>query len=318
MRTYFLRRISLAIPIVLGISIVVFTLLSLSPGDALQAMIPLEVQVSEADMEALRAQLGLDKPAPLRYVAWLGQVLRGNLGYSFTTRQPILPMILGRLPATLQLMFFSLLLSTVLGIVTGVIAAVKQYSAYDYGLTVFSFFWLSVPGFFLALLMIYIFAVRLDLFPAFGYSSAGAANVWLDRIHHLILPGFTLGLELTAALTRYVRSSLLEVLKNDYVRTARAKGLRERLVVLRHAFPNAVIPVITVIGLRLPALFGGSIVIETVFQWPGMGSMVILAANGRDYPVVMAVSLFSTTLVVASSVLTDLAYAWVDPRIRYS
>lgn len=318
MRTFVMRRVLLTIPIVLGISLIVFTLVNLAPGDVLSAMIPLDQSVSESELEAMRKQLGLDQPAPIRYLKWLGQVAQGNLGYSYATHRPILPLILARLPATLQLMAFALVFSTILGVATGVLAAVKQYSFFDYLLTILSFFWISVPGFFLALLMIYVFAVKVDIFPAFGYSSVDSASPFWDKVHHLLLPGITLGLELTAALTRYARASLLEVLHNDYVHTARAKGLAYKWIVLKHALPNAIIPVITVIGLRLPALFGGAIVIERVFQWPGMGSMVIAAANGRDYPVVMAVSLFTTTLVVVSSLLTDLAYAWVDPRIRYS
>jgi len=314
---FLLRRLLMMIPVAIGVSVLAFLFQELSPGDALDAMIPPDVAVADADLEYWRSRLGLDQPAPIRYLHWMGRVLQGDLGYSLTSHQSVGRMILNRLGPTALLMAFALLLSTVLGIATGVVSAVRQYSWLDYLLTVSAFFWLSVPGFFMGMLLIYIFAVWLAWVPPFGYSSPGAANVWLDRLHHLLLPGISLGLELTAALTRYVRSSLLEVLGADYIRTARAKGLSDVVSVLKHGLPNALIPVISVIGLRLPALFGGSVVIETVFQWPGMGNMLVNAARSRDYPVVMGVTLFVSVMVVISTLLTDIAYAVADPRIRY-
>lgn len=319
MSRYIARRCLQLIPILLGVSIVVFALVELAPGDPVDAMIPPEINVSPETKERLREDLGLDKPAPERYVRWLARAVVGDFGYSLSSRRPISDIIMDRLPATLQLMGFALAMSIVLGILTGVVAAIKQYSWLDYLLTLFAFSWLSIPVFFMGLIVIYVFAVKLNWFPAFGASDPGVSGLdaFWDRLHHLILPGVTLGLELTAALTRYVRSSLLEVLHSDYMRTARAKGLRERAVVMRHGLRNALIPMITVVALRLPILIGGAVVIETVFQWPGLGTLTLSAANQRDYPLVMALALFLAVIVVVSNFLADIAYAVADPRIRY-
>ena len=315
------RRALQMIPILFGISLVVFTLVQLEPGDAVDAMIPPDaVGVTPAMRQQLRHQLGLDQPAPIRYVYWLKNAARGNFGYSLGTRQPITKIIGQRMPATLLLVGFALLLSIVLGTAIGVLSAIKQYSWLDYVVTLFSFSWLSIPSFFLGLVMIFIFAVKLNWFPAFGISNpgvTGTAVIW-DRFHHLLLPGLTLGLELTAALARYIRSGLLEVLSSDYLRTARAKGLREWRVVVQHGLRNALIPAITVIALRIPVLFSGAVVVETVFQWPGLGSLTLSAANQRDYPLIMALALMLTGIVVVSNFLADVAYMIVDPRIRYA
>ena len=319
MSGYIARRFLQLIPILLGVSVVIFILVELAPGDPVDAMIPPETNVSEEARERLRETLGLNAPAPERYARWLGRAVVGDFGYSLASRRPISEIILNRMPETLQLMGFALGLSILLGVLTGVAAAVKQYSWLDYILTLFAFSWLSIPIFFLGLGVIYIFAVKLNWFPAFGSSDPGVSGIdaFWDRLHHLVLPGFTLGLELTAALTRFVRSSLLEVLHSDYMRTARSKGLQERVVIMRHGLRNALIPMITVIALRLPILFGGAVVVETVFQWPGLGTLTLSAANQRDYPLVMALALFMATIVVISNFLADIAYAMVDPRIRY-
>lgn len=315
-----IRRALQMIPILFGISVVVFTLVQLAPGDAVDAMIPPSaIAVTPALRQQLRHELGLDQPAPIRYLYWLKNAVRGNFGYSLGTREPITTIIGQRMPATLLLVGFALVTSIILGMLIGVISAVKQYSWIDYIVTLFSFSWLSIPSFFLGLVVIFIFAVKLNWFPAFGISSpgvTGTALIW-DRIHHLILPGMTLGLELTAALTRYVRSGLLEVLSSDYLRTARAKGLREWHVIVRHGLRNALIPSITVIALRIPVLFSGAVVVETVFQWPGLGSLTLSAANQRDYPLIMALALMLTSIVVVSNFLADVAYMIIDPRIRY-
>lgn len=318
MHKYLARRLLQAVPIVLGVTVLVFAFANLAPGDPVDALIPPDMPITQELRDRWREEMGLNDPLPVRYLQWLSRLARGSLGYSLSQgRRPIGDLILERLPATLSLLSFSLILSTALGVATGVLAAIRQYSFWDYALTFAAFVWLSIPGFFLALIMIYVFAVKLGSFPTSGMSSPGAASAALNRIHHFILPGVTLGLELTASLTRYVRSSMLEVLHSDYLRTARAKGLPERRVVLRHALPNALIPAITVIGLRLPALFGGSVVIETMFQWPGIGLLALTAATQRDYPLVTSLALITTVLVVLSSLLTDVAYAVIDPRIRY-
>jgi peptide/nickel transport system permease protein len=313
---YLLQRLFHALTILVGTSLLVFIFVELAPGDAVDAMLPPQSLASDTAKERMREQLGLNDPAPLRYLRWLERTATGDLGYSLTSRKPISDIILTRLPTTLELVGFALVLSIIIGISTGIVAAIKQYSWIDYITTFFSFFWLSIPGFFLGLLMIYIFAVRLNWFPAFGATSAGAQHPMFDRMRHLILPGLTLGLDLAAALTRYTRASLLEVLHEDYIRTARAKGLKEWAVIVRHGLKNALIPIITVIAFRLPYLISGAVIIETVFQWPGLGLLLLSAATQKDYPLVMALALIVTLVVVVSSFVADVAYSLVDPRIR--
>ncbi|MEA2530149.1 MAG: peptide/nickel transport system permease protein, partial [Thermomicrobiales bacterium] len=306
-----------SVTILFGISVLVFVLVELAPGDVVDAMISPEDFVTPEVKAQLRTELGLDEPAPVRYVRWLGRTVQGDFGYSLASRKPISEMILARMPTTLELVGFALVLSVVLGVGTGVIAAVKQYSWADYLATFSAFAWLSIPEFFLGMLMIYLFAVRLNWFPAFGTSTAGAENHLLDRLDHLILPGITLGLGLTAALTRYTRSSLLEVLNSDYMTTARAKGLQERAVIVRHGLRNALIPIITVVAFRMPYLISGAVIIETVFQWPGLGFLTLNAATQKDYPLIMALALAVSVIVIASSFVADVAYSFIDPRIRY-
>jgi peptide/nickel transport system permease protein len=302
--------------VLIGVSMLVFLAVELAPGDAIDSMLPPESFSSPEVRDRMREDLGLNDPAPLRYAQWLGRVVTGDLGYSLTSQQPITDIIFRRLGTTLQLVGFALVLSIIVGVSTGVIAAIKHYSWIDYLTTFFAFFWISIPAFFMGLTLIYIFAVRLNWFPVFGASSSNAEYPALDRLHHLILPGVTLGLELAAALTRYTRASLLEVLHTDYLRTARAKGLPERMVIARHALKNALIPVITVIAFRMPYLIGGAVIIETVFQWPGLGLLMLNAATQKDYPLVMGLALIVTLVVVLSSFLADVAYSLVDPRIR--
>jgi peptide/nickel transport system permease protein len=302
--------------ILLGVSVLVFIFVEIAPGDAIDALMPPETFPTPEAKEAMRERLGLNDPAPLRYAQWLQRAVTGDLGYSLTSRRPVTDIIMTRLPETLQLVGFAMVFSVIVGVSTGIVSAIKQYSWIDYLTTFFSFFWLSIPGFFLGLMMIYLFAVKLNWFPVFGASTAGADNVILDRLHHLVLPGVVLGLELAAALTRYTRASLLEVLKTDYMRTARAKGLRERSVIVRHGLKNALIPIITVVAFRMPYLISGAVVIETVFQWPGLGLLTLNAANQKDYPLVMALALTVTIVVVVSSFIADVAYSIADPRIR--
>ncbi|CAN5789221.1 oligopeptide ABC transporter permease AppB [soil metagenome] len=316
MATYLIHRFLHAATILLGISMVVFIFVELAPGDAIDALMPPESLSTPEAKEDMRERLGLNEPAPLRYARWLMRAVTCDLGYSLTSRRPVTDMIMARLPETLQLVGFAMVFSVIAGVSTGIISAIRQYSMVDYIATFFSFFWLSIPGFFLGLLMIYVFAVKLNWFPVFGATTAGAENPVLDRLHHLILPATVLGLELAAALTRYTRASLLEVLKADYMRTARAKGLRDRTVIVRHGLKNALIPIITVVAFRMPYLISGAIVIETVFQWPGLGLLTLNAANQKDYPLVLALALTVTIVVVVSSFIADIAYSIVDPRIR--
>jgi peptide/nickel transport system permease protein len=313
---YLLQRLFHGITVLFGVSLLVFIAVELAPGDAVDAMISPESFTSAEARDNMRESLGLNDPAPLRFAQWLGRTVTGDLGFSLTSREPVSEIIAKRVPSTLQLVGSALLISVVVGVGTGIIAAIKHYSWIDYLVTFLSLSWLSIPSFFLGLFLIYLFAVQLNWFPAFGASSAGTEHPVLDRMWHLVLPAITLGLDLAAALTRYTRASLLEVMNTDYLRTARAKGLRERAVITRHALKNALIPIITVIAVRLPILFGGAVVIETVFQWPGLGLLMLNAATQKDYPLIMGLALILTCVVVISSFLADVAYSLVDPRIR--
>lgn len=322
MNQYIFRRILQAIPVLIGITILTFVFTELAPGDAVSAML-MDQQGSavEIDVEALRAKYGLDQPAPVRYLRWVGGILQGNMGVRVRSGVPVAEEIGRRLPTTLQLMLGAALFAIVVGIPLGVISALRQYSVLDYSLTGFVFAGISVPGFFAAIAFIYLFAVRLGWFPTGGYSTAGAdlgpMGTLLDRLHHMALPALVLGIESTAAIVRYTRASMLEVIRQDYMVTARSKGLAAVTATVRHALRNALLPVITVIGLRLPGLFGGAIIIETIFNWPGMGTLYLDGVSTRDYPLIMSLVLISAVIIVVSNLITDLAYALVDPRVRY-
>jgi peptide/nickel transport system permease protein len=320
MLPFILRRLLLAIPIAVGVTAVTFLLISLAPGDPVTAMLdPEQMTTLGPDWVAERkAELGLDKPIPVRYVLWLREVARGNLGYSAIDRRPVSAKLAERLWPTLKLMLTALAIGIVVGVPVGTLSAVKQYSWLDYIATIFGLIMISVPSFFLGLGGIYLLSLRLGWLPTAGMATIGAPPSFPDALHHLFLPAMVLGLAQAAPLIRYARSSMLEVIRQEYVRTARAKGLRERLVMARHALPNALIPIITVVALNLPALIGGTVIIEQIFAWPGMGTLAITAIFGRDYPVLMGFNLFIALTIVISSLVADVAYAAVDPRIRYS
>ncbi|MBN1287581.1 MAG: ABC transporter permease [Anaerolineae bacterium] len=322
MLRYFIRRLVTAIPVIVGITIFTFTLAQLAPGDPAAAYVDME-SFSEEALNAARERLGLNDPLPVQYVRWLGLTLQGDLGRSLITRKPVGELITHRLWNTISLTAASLILSTLVGLAVGVISAVYQYSTMDYLFTIVSFAAVSVPGFFLALVFIYIFALRLNWLPTSGMFDLrlpADATTWertWDSIKHYIMPVIALSAPSAAPLARYARSSMLEVLNQDYLQTARAKGARERRVIWRHAFPNALLPIITVVALRLPFLFGGSVIIEQIFQWQGLGSMSVKAVLDSDYPIIMAVNLIFAVLVLASNLLADMLYAVADPRVRY-
>lgn len=317
MLTYILRRLLVAVPILIGITLIVFLVASLMPGDAVLAMISTESPQSEDLIRLRRGQLGLDLPLATQYLRWIGQLLQGNLGYSFQSGEPVVDILFARIPATLELMGCALLIAIVAGVVMGVVSALRQYSRTDYAFTILGFAGISIPDFFLGLILVYAFALYWPLFPTSGIGTAGEAFSLVDNLRHVALPALALGLVRTATFMRYTRSSVLEVMNNDYVRTARAKGLGEPLVIVRHILRNALIPVVTVIGLTLPILFGGSVIVEMIFQWPGIGLMFINAVTARDSPVIMGYVLFSAVIVQLANLLTDLAYSVLDPRIRY-
>lgn len=318
MLIYILRRVLMSVPVLLGMTVLLFFLADRMPGDAVLAMISSEVPVS-AELIAIRqGQLGLDDPLPVQYVKWLAQVVRGNLGYSYISGAPVAGLIAGRIPATLQLMGAALLFALVVGVVLGLVSAVWQRSAVDYILTVLGFMGLATPVFFLGMVFVYVFSLQLKLLPTSGMATLGDAYSFTDNLRHLLLPALALGMVRTAEFTRYTRASMLEVIRNDYIRTARAKGVGEHLVILKHAFRNALIPVITVLGVTLPVLFSGAVIIETVFQWPGIGLMYIAAVTQRDAPIIMGLALVTGLIVLVSNLLADILYSVVDPRIQYT
>jgi peptide/nickel transport system permease protein len=264
------------------------------------------------------AKLGLDQPLPVRYWRWSEQLLRGNLGYSTADQQPIAKKIGARIEPTLLLMGTALLISLLIAIPIGVLSAIKQYSLIDYFATILGFAAISIPSFFLALAGIFVFGLKLGWLPVAGMHTIGGQHTFGDLIHHLAMPAFILGLANAAALIRYVRSSMLEVIHEPYVTVARAKGLSERTVIYGHAARNALIPVITVIALVLPGLLGGTVIIETIFAWPGMGQLAITAVRARDFPMIMALNLLIAFLILFFNLVADILYGVVDPRISYS
>jgi peptide/nickel transport system permease protein len=319
MGRYLLARLLISVPVLLGITLVTYFIINLAPGDPVSALInPDQAAVLGPDfIEQQRERLGLNEPIPIRYALWLKEVAQGNLGFSLADQQPIVDKIGERLWPTLKLMLTALVIALVVAIPVGVLSAVKQYSIIDYVATVFGFGAISIPSFFLSLAVIYIFSLRLGWLPTAGMATFGQPTALWDSIRHLILPAVVLGLAEAAPLIRYTRSSMLEVIQQDYVTVARAKGLRERGVIYGHALRNALIPLITIIALSLPRLLGGTVIVEAIFAWPGMGTLAITAVRGRDYPVIMAINLISAVMILLSNLLADVIYALVDPRIKY-
>jgi peptide/nickel transport system permease protein len=319
MTAYVVRRLAISVPVLFGITLVTFFFVNLAPGDPVSAMIPpTERQnLSPEALEARRQALGLDDPLPVRYVIWLGELIQGNLGYSYADRRPVTEHIQERLWPTLELTGAALLLSLVIATPLGVLSALKQYSALDYVLTIASFVVVSVPAFFIALGAIYIFSLQLGMLPTSGMRTVGQPWSLGDHLQHLLLPVAILSLERVGPFMRFVRSSMLEVVQQEYVTTARAKGLAERLVIWRHALRNALIPLITLVGLSLPSLFGGAVLLETIFSWPGVGMLSVAAVFQRDYAVLMGLGLVTAAVILISNLVTDICYVFADPRIRF-
>ncbi len=313
------RRLLAAAPVLLGVTIVTFVFVNLAPGDPVTALLNPEQMASLGPgwVQQQKEALGLDQPLPVRYVLWLGQLAHGNLGYSYVDKRSVLTKVHERVGATLQLMGAAFLVSLLVSIPLGVLSAAKQYSLIDYVSNVLGLAMVSIPGFFVGLAGIYLFAVAWHILPTAGMATIGAPPSLGDRLQHLVLPALVLGLASAAPLIRYTRSSMLEVIHQDFVRTARAKGLSERAAILRHALRNALIPVITVVALQIPSLVGGSVIIEQIFAWPGLGTLAISAIFGRDYPTIMAINLLGAVAVILSSLIADMLYALADPRVRY-
>lgn len=301
----------------LALTILIFVLLQLTPGDPIDAYINPNVAMTQAEMDALRAQLGLDRPLPVQYLAWLGQAVQGNLGHSLQRfNQTVSGLIASRIGPTLLLMAAGLAIAIVIGITTGIISAVRRNSLPDYSFSVLALLGISSPAFLTALLGLYIFSVRLKLAPSGGMLTPATDFSIPDLLRHLALPALVLSIGHAALIMRYMRSSMLETLNQDYVRTARAKGVREFWVVVKHTLRNAMLPVVTLIGSTIGLAVGGAIFTESVFNWPGMGLLLINAVETRDYPVIMGATLVIGACVIIVNILTDLAYAVIDPRIK--
>ena len=316
MTSYIARRTLQMIPLLLGITVVLFGVIQAAPGGPEAALLESDRFIDPAVIEAYRVRLGVDQPVPVQYVRWLGAALRGDLGISFSTTRPVSEMIVERLPATLELMGASFVLAAVLAFGLGIFSAVRQYSWFDYIGTGMSFVGIAMPVFWFALILQLVFAVWLRWLPVAGTETVGASSLG-DHLLHLVLPSIVLSLRYVAGWSRYLRSSMLVVLRSDFVRTARAKGLSERAVVGGHALRNAMIPVISVMALNLSGLFSGAVITETVFAWPGIGRMFVQAMFSRDYPLLMGILLLGSTMVVVFNLLADILYAVLDPRIRY-
>jgi len=300
-------------------SVLLFGILNLAPGGPFDARIAAAHIQDPGYLDRLNHLIGLDKPVHERYLDWVGNVLHGNLGESWTMArgQTVNTIIGSRLPNTVMLMTTGLLFSLVIALVVGTISAVRQYSLTDNLFTAFSFFGISIPAFWFGLIMLKFFGLELKLFPVGGIYTVGHQDDLLDRLWHLILPMIVLSLLQVAQWSRFLRSSLLETLRQDYIRTARAKGQTERLVLFRHAFRNAMIPLVTVIAIAIPSLFGGAIFTETIFNWPGMGQLLIGAVGALDWPVAMGVVTITAGLTILANFIADVAYVVIDPRIRY-
>lgn len=350
MGTYIVRRLFQAIPMLLLVSIVLFALVNIAPGGPMSAYSRTN-RMPEEKKEAIRRKFGLDKPLPVQYIVWLvgndwlqidedgdnipdgygtrKGILRGDFGYSYKTREPVLELIADRLPNTVYLMFFTLLFTGIVAIPIGIISAIKQYSGFDITATTLSFMGQAIPEFWLGLLLILVFYATLNnpftgeaLLPSGGMSTLGAEfpfweSIW-DRAKHLILPVLMGLVGWVAWYSRFLRSSMLEVINQDYIRTARAKGQIERKVLYKHALKNALIPLVTMFALDFPYIFTGSLYAELLFSWPGMGRLFYNAATSRDYPILMAILIIGSGIVVLSNLMADIAYAYLDPRVRYS
>ena len=317
MGPYIQRRLMITVPILVAVTAIVFLLLQFTPGDPLDAYIPPDVTMPPAQKAALRHTLGLDRPLVPRYLFWLRNTLEGNLGYRSTNFQPVGDAIKIHVGPTLLLMGTGMAIGIVTGLVLGIVSALRQYSVLDIILTIGAFAGISIPAFLAGLIGLYLFAVRLHWFPAGGIANPGQPFSLGDRLHHLILPAVLLALNYVAIIMRYTRSSLLEVLGEDYMRTARSKGLRETAIITVHGLRNALLPVVTIIGAQIPNVLGGAVFLETIFSWPGMGQLYLDGIAARDYNLIMGITLILAVAILLANLLTDVAYAVIDPRIRY-
>ncbi|MBQ8087113.1 MAG: ABC transporter permease [Clostridia bacterium] len=314
MGKYILKKLLRLVPVLLGITIIDYAIMSVagSPLDMLTGP-----RMTEQAIALRASRWGLDAPVWRQYLIWLGQVLRGNLGFSYKSYQPVTEMIGSHIGPTLLLMGVSSLLGFLIAIPAGVYSAIHRYQKRDYAVVSASFILSSVPGFFLALILIYIFTVVLGWLPSSGMTTGGVGGGFADVARHLVMPSIVLAVGVAGTNIRYIRSSVLEILEMDYLRTAVSKGIGWGRVVRHHAFRNALLPIVTVVGMQIPVLFGGAVIVEQIFSWPGLGLITMSAVLSRDYPVIMGVCLLSAVVVLVTNLLTDIVYALVDPTIQF-
>jgi ABC-type dipeptide/oligopeptide/nickel transport system permease component len=330
---YIVRRMLIAVPVLLSITLIVFIMLHSAGGDP--AVVMLGARASDASLAALRSELGLDEPLPMQYVDFVRGAVQGNFGTSYRSQQPVAHEIFSRFPATVELAFGAMFIATIIGLIAGTVAATRKNSFFDYSSTVMSLIGVSVPTFWLGIILIIIFGVELKWLPISGRVDPrigadpnahfliinsfvhGNWAVFWDALKHLILPAFTLAAWPAAIIARMTRASLLESMGQDYIRTARAKGLKERNIIVRHVFRNAMLPIITVAGIEFGGLLAGAVVTEQVFSWPGIGKLTVDAITNRDYQIVQGVVILVGVIFILMNLVVDIVYVWLDPRIRY-
>jgi peptide/nickel transport system permease protein len=314
---YLLSRLGQSVVVFLIVSVVVFFAVRTVPQDPIYALVGEDAEgYTPAQIETIREEFGLNRPLPVQYMSWVGDALKGDWGLSFQNKLPVIDLIKKRVPFTLTLAVGAMAISIVFGISTGVIAALTRNSKWDMMATGSAMFAVAVPEFWLALMMILFFGVTLGILPVYG-----AVLIWDDPIEGfrlLIMPAFALGIGGAATLMRQSRSSMLETMGEDYIRTARSKGVKEKTVIIVHALRNSLLPVVTILGLRIGRVLGGAVVIETMFSWPGLGQLAVSSLQKADYPVIMAIVMFSSAAVIIANFVTDIAYSYIDPRIRYA
>jgi len=315
MMRYIARRLLIMIPLLLGLSLLVFMLIHLAPGDPTVFYLPPERAVDPAIRLKVMVRLGLDQPLHIQYLRWLRSAVQGDFGFAYGYGEPVMRLIFSHLPATAQLQLAALVLAVAVAIPIGIISATRQYSLADNVVTVFALFGLSMPNFWFALMLMMLFAVKWNVLPAVG---AGIDKPAIERLKYFVMPTVVLAFNYMAVYVRFMRSSMLEVIRQDYVTTARAKGLRESTILFRHALKNAILPIITVVGMSIPQLLGGSIIIESVFAWPGIGRLGYDAVLRRDYPTIMGMTMLTAVFVMVINLLVDILYSAVDPRIVFT
>lgn len=312
---YVAKRLLQAVPLLIGVSLIAFAMMHLAPGGPL-AVYTLNPTITAQDIERIKQVFGLDQPLHIQYLRWAAGMFTGNWGNTFFGGRPVFEVIMERVPATVLLMGSGMALAVVLGMLIGILGAVRRYSVFDYLATTGAMVTLSFPTFWFGLMAIFVFALELGWLPSGGMYTLGGEEDLLDLLQHLVLPTVVLALVLVAQWSRYTRSSFIEVIHQDYIRTARAKGLSERRILFRHAFPNALAPLIALAGIQLPWLFSGALVTETIFGWPGMGRLFVDALTMKEYPVLMGMVMVTAAAVIVGNLLADVVNAWIDPRIR--